>query len=138
MCRRRAGAPVPLLSGPGTPARRAPQLLEVPTVHLSVPAPHTRRLHLRLPGLHVPALSLTGRLPIATVLLSVVYATAIAVALAAPGQHAVAGCAVLAGLVSRTVVRRRRTATDAVTASTVAVDTVLAPDATAPAPAVAA
>jgi hypothetical protein len=58
------------------------------------------------------------------VLLSVVYAAAVAVALAAPGQHTVAGCAVLTGLVSRSVVRRRRSATDAVAAATVAVDTI--------------
>ena len=95
-------------------------------MHLSVPTPH-------LPALHVPALHLTGRLPVATVLLSVLYAAAIVIALAAPGQHAVAGCAVLAGLVSRSVVRRRRTATGAVTAATVAVDTVLPEPAAAPA-----
>jgi uncharacterized membrane protein len=90
-------------------------------VHLSVPAPH-------LPALHVPALHLT-RLPVATVLLSAVYALAIAVALTAPGQHAVAGCVVLAGLVSRSVVRRRRTAPAAVA--------VLPEEAVAPAPATA-
>ena len=87
-------------------------------MHLSVPAPH-------LPALHVPALSLTGRLPVATLLLSVVYALAIAVALAAPGQHALAGCAVLAGLVSRSVVRRRRSTAAALTAATVVVDDAL-------------
>jgi len=95
-------------------------------VHLSVPTPH-------LPALHVPALHLTGRLPVATVLLFVLYAAAIVIALAAPGQHAVAGCAVLAGLVSRSVVRRRRTATGAVSAATVTVDAVLPEPATAPA-----
>jgi hypothetical protein len=95
-------------------------------VHLPVPAPH-------LPALHVPALHLTGRLPVASVLLSVVYAVAIAVALAAPGHHALAGCTVLAGLVSRSAVRRRRSATDAVAAATVAVDTVLPEEAAAPA-----
>jgi hypothetical protein len=84
-------------------------------VHLPVPTTH-------LPALHVPAMHLTGRLPVAAVLLSVLYATAIAVALAAPGQHAVAGCAVLAGLVSRSVVRRRGSTAGAVTAATVAVD----------------
>ena len=89
-------------------------------MHLSVPAPH-------LPALHVPTVALS-RLPVATVLLSVVYALALAVALATPGQHAVAGCAVLAGLVSRTVVRRRRSTAAAVHASTVAVDSI-APDA---------
>ena len=98
-------------------------------MHLSVPAPH-------LPALHTPALHLT-RLPVATVLLSAVYAIAIAVALAAPGQHALAGCAVLAGLVSRSVVRRRRSAPAAVAAATTAVDAVLPGEAAAPARAVA-
>ena len=96
-------------------------------MHLPVPAPH-------LPALHVPALRLT-RLPAATLLLSVVYAVAIAVALTSPGQHAVAGCVVLAGLVSRSVVRRRRPA--AVAAATAAVDTVLVEEPTAAARAVA-
>jgi uncharacterized membrane protein len=100
-------------------------------VHLSVPAPH-------LPALRVPALHLTGRFPVATVLLSVVYATAIAIALATPGQHALAGCTVLAGLVSRSVVRRRRSAIGAVAAATVAVDAVLPEGAPVPAPATAA
>jgi hypothetical protein len=100
-------------------------------VHLSVPAPH-------LPALHVPALSLTGRLPVVAVLLSVVYAAAVAIALVAPGQHAVAGCAVLAGLVSRSVVRRRRSAAGAVTAAAVAVDTILPTESIAPAPTAAA
>jgi hypothetical protein len=86
-------------------------------VHLPLSAPH-------LPALHVPALHLTGRLPVATVLLSAVYALAVAVALTAPGQHALAGCAVLAGLVGRSVVRRRRSAPAAVAAATVAVDAV--------------
>ena len=94
-------------------------------MHLPVPAPH-------LPALHVPALHLTGRVPVAAALLSVVYATAIAVALVAPGQHALAGCVVLAGLVSRSLVRRRRPAA-AVTAATVAVDAVLPDEAPAPA-----
>jgi hypothetical protein len=102
-------------------------------VHLSVPAPP-------LSALRVPSLHLSGRLRVAAVLLSVVYAAAVAVALAAPGQHAVAGCAVLTGLVSRSVVRRRRSATDAVAAATVAVDTiavdaVLPEETAAPAPA---
>ena len=95
-------------------------------MHLSVPAPH-------LPALHVPALRLTGRLPLATVLLSVVYAAAIAVALAAPGQHAVAGCAVLAGLVSRSVVRRRRSTAVTLASSTAAVDSLAVRPAEAPA-----
>ena len=98
-------------------------------MHLSAPTPH-------LPTLHVPALSL-GRLPAATLLLSVVYAAAIAVALTAPGQHALAGCVVLAGLVSRTAVRRRRSAPAAVAASAATVDAVLTEDTVAPARAVA-
>ena len=81
----------------------------------SVPTTH-------LPALHVPALHLTGRLPVASALLSLFYAVAIAVALAAPGQHAVAGCAVLGGLVARTVVRRRRSTAGALAASTATVD----------------
>jgi hypothetical protein len=89
-------------------------------VHLPVSAPH-------LPALHASTLTLP-RLPVATLLLSVVYAAAIAVALAAPGQHALAGCAVLAGLVSRTVVRRRRSTTAALSASTAARDAVLTDD----------
>ena len=94
-------------------------------MHLSAPTPH-------LPALHVPALRL-DRLPVATVLLSVVYAAAIAVALTAPGQHAVAGCVVLAGLVSRSLVRRRRSAPATVTTVTTAVDTVLPDESVAPA-----
>nr|WP_243850426.1 hypothetical protein [Modestobacter marinus] len=85
--------------------------MSVPTPHLSAPA--------------LPALRLPGRLPVATVLLSVLYAAAIAVALLAPGQHVLAGCVVLGGLVSRSVVRRRRSAAGALGAATVAVDTVL-------------
>ena len=104
-------------------------------MHLSVPI-HRRGLH--LPALHVPALSVTGRLPVATVLLSVVYAAAVVIALTAPGQHAVAGCAVLAGLVGRTVVRRRRSAAAAVPAVAVALDAVLPEEAIATAPATAA
>ena len=99
---------------------------------LSAPSPTP---HLHLPALHLPALP--SGLPVATVLLSVLYAAALAVALTAPGQHAVAGCVVLAGLVSRTAVRRRRSATAAVAAATAAVDSiaVLPADAPATAPA---
>jgi hypothetical protein len=100
-------------------------------VHLTLPTTH-------LPALHVPALRPTGRLPVATALLSLCYAIAIAVALAAPGEHALAGCAVLAGLVCRTVVRRRRSAVGAVQQVTGAVDAVLPGEATATAPATAA
>jgi len=97
-------------------------------VSLSVPS-HTPHLH--LPALRVPALP--SGLPVATVLLSVLYAAALAVALTAPGQHAVAGCVVLTGLVARTVVRRRRSATSAVAAATAAVDPIAVLPADAPA-----
>ena len=99
-------------------------------MHLSVP---TRSPVLHLPALHLTALSRATRLPVATVVLTVVYAAALAVALAAPGQHAVAGCAVLAGLVSRTVVRRRRSTAGAVATATQAVDAVLPEDGVVPA-----
>lgn len=52
--------------------------------------------------LHLP------RLPVPAVLLSLVYAAAIAVALAHPGGHTLAGVVVLAGLVARRAVRSRR------------------------------
>jgi hypothetical protein len=71
---------------------------------------------------HLPALHLPTRLSVAGALLAVVYAAAIAVALSAPGQHAVAGTVVLAGLVGRWAVRRRRTATGALPVATAAVD----------------
>ena len=92
-------------------------------MHLSTHAPH----------LHVPAV----RLPVATVLLTVVYAAALVIALTAPGEHALAGLVVLTGLVGRTVVRRRRTATAPVSATAVDALPVAAPVA-APAPAAAA
>ena len=69
--------------------------------------------------LHLPA-----------VLLTVVYAAAVAVAVAAPGEHLVAGLVVLTGLVTRWAVRHRRGSRAvpvAVAAATV--DAVLAPDA---------
>jgi 2-keto-4-pentenoate hydratase len=47
-------------------------------------------------------------LSVPAVLLTVVYAAALAVAVAAPGQHLVAGCVVLTGLVTRWAVRHRR------------------------------
>ena len=61
-------------------------------------------LHLRLPHPPLPAL-----------LLSVVYAAAVAVALAHPGGHTLAGLAVLAGLTARWTLRhhRRTAAADA-------------------------
>jgi hypothetical protein len=93
---------------------------------------------LRLPALHVPALTRAARLPVATVLLTVLYAAAITVAIAAPGQHALAGCAVLAGLVSRTVVRRHRSTAGAVATATQAVDAVLPGEVPVTAPATAA
>ena len=67
------------------------------------------------------------------VLLTVVYAAALAVAVTAPGQHLVAGLVVLAGLVTRWAVRHRRA--HAAT-PVVAADAVLAPE-SAPARAVA-
>jgi hypothetical protein len=87
-------------------------------------------VHLHLPHLPLPAL-----------LLSVVYAAAVAVALAHPGQHTVAGLVVLAGLTARWAVRARRPRpapeTAPVTGTTTAVDAVL-PAEPAPSPAVAA
>ncbi|WNV75867.1 hypothetical protein [Geodermatophilus sp. DSM 44513] len=59
-------------------------------------------------------------LPVPAVLLTVVYAAALAVAVTAPGQHLAAGLVVLTGLLTRWAVRHRRA------------HTVLAPD---PAPA---
>ncbi|MGY1683702.1 hypothetical protein [Geodermatophilus sp. SYSU D01176] len=47
-------------------------------------------------------------LSVPAVLLTVVYAAALAVAVAAPGQHLVAGSVVLTGLVTRWAVRHRR------------------------------
>lgn len=89
--------------------------------------------------LHLP------HLPLPAVLLSVVYAAAIAVALTDPGQHAFAGLLVLAGLTARWAVRARRTSAAAVpvavavTQSAETVDAVLSPEpAAAPAPAAAA
>lgn len=91
-------------------------------------------LHLHLPHLPVPA-----------VLLSVVYAAAIAVALTDPGRHALAGLLVFAGLTARWAVRARRPGAAAapvavaVAESAETVDAVLSPEPTpAPAPATAA
>ena len=89
--------------------------------------------HLHLPALRLPALHPGGRLPVAAVLLAVFYAAAIGVALTAPGQHAVAGCVVLGGLVARTVVRRRRSTAGALAASTATVDSIAVLPAEAPA-----
>ncbi|MCF6508629.1 hypothetical protein E9549_14620 [Blastococcus sp. MG754426] len=47
-------------------------------------------------------------MPVPAALLSLVYLAAVAVAISAPGQHAVAGLVVLTGLVARWVVRARR------------------------------
>lgn len=84
-------------------------------------------MHVHLPHLPVPA-----------VLLSVVYAAAVAVALAHPGQHTLAGLVVLAGVVARWVVRSRHRAAAPVAlagaGSASTVDAVLTPEpATAPA-----
>ncbi|WP_448611022.1 hypothetical protein [Geodermatophilus sp. URMC 60] len=69
-------------------------------------------------------------LSLPAVLLTVVYAAALAVAVAAPGQHLVAGLVVLTGLVTRWAVRHRRAHAAAVPVAPA--DAVLAPD-TAPA-----
>ncbi len=89
-------------------------------------------MHLHLPHLPVPA-----------VLLSVVYAAAVAVALAHPGEHTLAGLVVLAGLVARWALHSRHPAAApvalAVADSADAVDAVLPSEpAVAPAPAAAA
>ena len=68
-------------------------------------------------------------LSVPAVLLTVVYAAALAVAVSAPGQHLVAGLVVLTGLVTRWAVRHRR-------AHAAVPDAVLAPE-SAPARAVA-
>ncbi|MCF6746485.1 hypothetical protein E9529_19850 [Blastococcus sp. KM273128] len=47
-------------------------------------------------------------MPVPAALLSLVYLAAVAVAISAPGQHALAGLVVLTGLVARWVVRARR------------------------------
>ena len=95
-------------------------------MHLSVPAPHVPALHLSLPRL-------TGRsLPVATVLLTTVYAAAVVVALTAPGASTLAGLVVLAGITARWAVHRRRSTARALSTATVAVDTVL-PEEAAPA-----
>ena len=87
-------------------------------------------MHLSSPVLHVPALrpSLsrpTGRsLPLATLLLTVVYAAAVVVALTAPGADALAGCVVLAGVTARWALHRRRSTARAEATATAAVDAV--------------
>ncbi|MDK3258582.1 hypothetical protein [Blastococcus capsensis] len=79
--------------------------------------------HLRLP-----------HLPLAAVVLSVVYLAAIAVAVSAPGQHALAGLVVLTGLTARWVAHARRTSRTArpvqtlVVQTATTVDAVLAPE----------
>jgi hypothetical protein len=114
--------------------------VHVPALH--VPALHVPALRRSVPHLSVPHLA--GRRPaLATVLLTVLYATAIAVALTSPAEHALAGCLVLTGVTGRWAVHRRRSTAGAVAAATVAVDTVLPADGvlgdlTAPAPAAAA
>jgi hypothetical protein len=55
----------------------------------------------------VPVPRLHRAPPVAAVLLSVLYAAAVAVALTAPGEHALAGIVVLAGLVARWALRHR-------------------------------
>ncbi len=83
-------------------------------------------MHLHLPHLPVPA-----------VLLSLVYAAAIAVALAHPGGHTLAGLVVLAGLVARWAVHHRRPGVAAAPAALAVVDSTGSGDAVlAPEPAV--
>ena len=67
----------------------------------------------------------TVHLSVPAVLLTVVYAAALAVAVSAPGQHLVAGLVVLTGLVTRWAVRHRRVH---VAAPIAAADAVLAPE----------
>ena len=67
----------------------------------------------------------TVHLSLPAVLLTVVYAAALAVAVTAPGQHLVAGLVVLTGLVTRWAVRHRRVHAAAPIA---AADAVLAPE----------
>ncbi|WP_369131014.1 hypothetical protein [Modestobacter roseus] len=123
-------APRPASGRTGTPARRAPDLLEV-LVHLSAPTPHLHNAH--LPTVHLPTLRLPTRVGAASALLTVVHLAALAVAVTAPAGQALAGCLVLAGLVSRWAVRRRRSVAAAVPAARDAVDTVLAADTVLPA-----
>ena len=66
-------------------------------------------------------------LSVPAVLLTVVYAAALAVAVTAPGQHLVAWLVVLTGLVTRWAVRHRR-AHAVVPASVAPIDAVLAPE----------
>jgi hypothetical protein len=73
-------------------------------VHLHLPhphLPHSHRLQAHLPHVRLP------QLPLPAVLLSLVYATAIAVALGDPGRHTLAGLVVLAGLTARWALRHR-------------------------------
>ena len=95
-------------------------------MHLNVPAPH-------VPALHLPLPRLTGRsLPVSLLLLTVVYAAAVAVALTTPGADTLAGLVVLAGITARWAVHRRRSTAAALRAATVAADTIL-PEEAAPA-----
>ena len=97
----------------------------------AVAAPVTGSSETRPPaGGPPPPEESTVHLSVPAVLLTVVYAAALAVAVSAPGQHLVAGLAVLTGLVTRWAVRHRR-AHSAVPAAAAPAD-VLTPD-TAPA-----
>jgi hypothetical protein len=98
----------------------------VPALHMParhMPARHIPALH--IPARHIPARHVPGP---ATVLLGLVYAAAIAVALTAPAEHALAGCLVLAGVTARWAVHRRRSTVGAVAASAAAVDALLRGD----------
>ena len=93
------------------------------------------------PNLHLPHLSSLPlpHPPLPTALLAVVYAAALAVAVANPGRPTLAGLVVLAGLTARWALRYRQRATTptVVAAAVTAVDAVLPVEAPATAPAAA-
>jgi hypothetical protein len=81
---------------------------------------------MRVPALHPAIPAPTGRRPApATVLVTVLYATALAVALTSPAEHVLAGCLVLGGLTARWAVRRRRSTAGVLAPATGAVDRAL-------------
>jgi hypothetical protein len=80
-------------------------------------------MNLHRAHLHLP------HLPPAAVLLSVVYAAAIAVALTDPGRNTLAGGVVLAGLTARWALRSRRRSRGPVPVTGVVADTADAVDA---------
>jgi hypothetical protein len=96
---------------------------------MRVPAPPIPALHLPVARPAVPhpaAFQRSGRRPApATVLLTVLYAAALALALTSPAEHVLAGCLVLGGLTARWAVRRRRSTAGVLAPATGAVDTAL-------------